>query len=255
MTAMSQPLSQSEERDCLIAVVNSDDDIARFLNDRWYRIPMRAIGRSIGKGALDESRILALYQTSTIHSGLPSAIELWGEIDDIRQLRRREIIPEESNHPAADELYQLIRVRNVERLERPVTSRRPRRVTFIRSSGERLFHAADMNDLIIGSAFEEKLWSAIREFDAERKYFMQAQGTVMEVDFAIFSEGRSVGIICGNEDGYDPSTVPESWSILRFSPGRLESEFADCMQELMTELRQMRNRTDQASLSDAGVAS
>jgi hypothetical protein len=246
---MSQSASQSEERDCLIAVVNNDADMHRFRNERWYRIPARAIGRSLGKESLDESRILALYQTSTIQSGVPGTIELWGEIEDVQQLSRRQIVPDEPNHPAADEQYHLIRLRAVERLEKPVASRRPRRITFIRTSGERLFHAADVNDLIIGSAIEEKVWNAIREFDVERKYFMRAQGMVMEVDFAIFTGGGALGVICG-DDGYDASATSEAWSVLRFSPGRLEREFADCMEELMSTLNQMRMSMPRHALSE-----
>ena len=122
---MSQSASQqSEQRDCLIGVVNNDTDMQRFRDERWYRIPARAMGRSLSRESLDESRILALYQTSTVHSGLPGTIELWGEIDEVQQLSRRQIVPDEPNHPAADEQYHLIRLRNIERLERPVASRR-----------------------------------------------------------------------------------------------------------------------------------
>jgi hypothetical protein len=236
---MSQSASQSEQRDCLIAVINNDTDMQRFRDERWYRIPARAIGRSLRKESLDESRILALYQTSTVQSGLPGTIELWGEIEEVQQLSRRQIVPDEPHHPSADEQYYLIRLRNIERLEQPVASRRPRRITFIRTSGERLFRASDINDLIIGSVIEEQVWNAIREFDVERKYFMRAQGMVMEVDFAIFTSGGALGVICG-DDGYDSSATTEGWSVLRFSPGRLETEFADCMEELMTTLHQMR---------------
>jgi hypothetical protein len=229
-------------RDCLVAVVTSDDDLRHFTEERWYRIPERAIGRSLKSDALDGLTKLALYQTSTITSGLPSAIELWGEVDDLLRLPRKEFLPEEPHHPAADELYRLVRVRSVKRLQQPITSRRPRRVTFIRTTGERLFHAHDINDLVLGSPAEEKLWGVLKELDAERKYFMRAGGIVMEVDFAIFNEGGALGVICGGNDGYDSSGVPDAWSVLRFSAGRLESEFATCLEEIMATMRTMQTK-------------
>jgi hypothetical protein len=234
------PADTSVHRECLVAVVTSDVDLKRFAEQRWYRIPERAIGRSLKVESFDEFQKLALYQTSLVSNGLPSSIELWGEIDDVLRMPRREILPDEPNHPAADEIYRLIRVKSAERLDHPITSRRPRRITFVRTTGERLFHASDLNDLIVGSPAEEKLWSALKNLDAERKYYMRAGGFVMEVDFAIFSDDRTLGVVCGGDDGYDSSGIPEAWSILRFSPGALESEFTACLQEIMAAMQEMR---------------
>lgn len=183
--------------------------------------------------------MLALYQTTGIRNGLPSAVELWGEIREVARVSRREIIPE-PDHPAADDLYHVIRVGPVERLERPIVSRRPRRVTFIRTTSERLFRAVDINDLVIGSSVEEKLWGELRELDVERKYLMQADGLVMEVDFAIFYGETTLGIVLepGGEEGVlrqgSGSSERKVWSILRFSPSRLDADLAACVQEIMT---------------------
>ena len=117
-------------RDCLVAVVKHNADLQRFRDEAWYRIPDRALGRSIGRVALKESNVLALYQTAGVTDGLPGAIELWGEIAGVETLPRREMLPDEPNHPAADQLYHRLRLSGVHRLEQPILSRRARRLAF-----------------------------------------------------------------------------------------------------------------------------
>lgn len=226
---------QQIARDCLVAVSSKDDDLRRFSMERWYRIPGRAIGRQLAREALMEATTLALYQTAAIRDGLPGAIELWGEIEDRLVLPRRDIIPEEPYHPAADEPYHLIRLKNIDRLDNPIITHRPRRVTFIRTTRQHLLHAADLNELIIGSRSEERLWQSLREEgqDVERRYFMRAQGVVMELDFALFRTGRCLGIQCGDDrPAIDNPDVPEAWGLLRFSPARIDAELDTCLQEI-----------------------
>ena len=234
-------------RDCLVAVVNNDADLHRFSRERWYRIPARSVGRSLAGEAIEESRILAIYQTAGVNAGLPGAIELWGEIEERLLLPRRAIVPEEPDHPGAGETYHLIRLRTVECLEAPIISHRPRRITFLRTTSSHLFHASSINDLIVGTPAEERLWRALKEekdLELERKYFMRMRDVVMEVDFALLGRERSLGIICeedastmtaGNDD------IPEAWNILRFSPTRLDAGFAECMWEIAREIRSMKD--------------
>jgi hypothetical protein len=231
-------------RDCLVAVVTNDADLHRFARDRWYRVPARAVGHAIGSGALEESRSLALYQTSGVRDGLPGAIELWGDVEEMLTLPRREIIPGEPSHPAAAELYHLLRLSRVDRLPTPIIARRPRRLTFLRTTRDRLLNAVDINDLIVGSPAEERLWRALRARggEMERRLFMRADDLVMEVDFALFREERALGLLCDDvlRGDCDPADVVDAWRILRFSPGRLDRDLSGCLEEIAVLLERMR---------------
>lgn len=237
---MDQENTSETTRDCLVAVVNNDLDLHRFSEGHWYRIPERAIGRSLRIEALADTTTLALYQTVSISNGMQSAIELWGEITERVLLSRREILPEEPAHPKANEQYHLLRVGLVERLDRPITAARPRRLTFLRTSRERLLHAGDLNDLVIGTPAEERLWRSLRQqdLDAERKFYMRVQGVVMEVDFALFHNRRALGVLCSDNAVADQEQgeIPEAWQLLRFSPGDLEHDLASCMGEIMERM-------------------
>lgn len=233
-------------RDCLVAVVNNDRDLQRFAGEGLYRIPARAVGRTVAADAITETNLLALYQTAAIGAGMPSAVELWGEIEERIVAPRRAIVPDEPHHPAADEEYHLIRVRSVERLDAPIVSRRPRRITFLRTTSGHLFHASDVNELILGSPAEERLWRALRErsdgAEVERRYYMRLRGVVMEVDFALFYGDRALAIQC-SEDGPPGAyrdDVPDAWRLIRFSPCSIDAELAGCLEEIESMMEEMR---------------
>lgn len=228
--------STTLHRDCLVAVVTTDADLTRFVDEHWYRIPCRALGHVLSADALAEVRHLALYQTGSITAGLPCAIELHAAVTGISVEPRAQIIPGEPDHPAAGEPYHLLRVGAVERLEQPVLSRRPRRITFVRTTLERLLAARDVNDLFVGSASEEALWRSLRELGAERRCFMHVSDEVLEVDFAIVRGGRTLGVLCGDAEGYTPIAAAGEWSIVRFSAAEVENDLAGCLREIMEML-------------------
>lgn len=175
-----RPLSKLT-RDTLVAVVSNDADLERFRTHGEYRIPVRAVGHAIAQATLHEICYLALYQTTAITDGIAGAIELWGAIAERRIGTRREIVPEQPNHPAANECYHLLRVSPIQGLERPIVAPARRRFSFIRTSRERLLAASTLDDLPIVSAAEERLWRELQtqEIDVE-PHLLSGENIVME---------------------------------------------------------------------------
>lgn len=252
-TTMSESHSGFEPvvRDCLVGIVADDADLKRFRDEGWYRVPDRALGRSLSRDALQELRALALYQTGTITDGLPGAIELWGEITAIDTLRRRDLLPDQPNHPAAAELYHCVRVRSVQHLQQPIISRLPRRITFLRTTQQHLLHAVDLNDLVVGSPAEERLWHAVRETypNFNRNVFMQVNGVLMEVDFGLVIGEMAVAVLCRDEERVGESVgslYPEAWRVIRFSASRIENELEECVREIMLAAEEVRREVGSA---------
>ncbi|MGH2522887.1 MAG: hypothetical protein ACRDH2_10330, partial [Anaerolineales bacterium] len=83
-----------------------------------------------------------------------------------------QLLRTQPDHPRADEPYFKIQIGPLERLPRPIPSRKWRRITFLYTTGERLLAAEELNDLIVQSAERERLWQALRErgLMAERQY-------------------------------------------------------------------------------------
>jgi hypothetical protein len=62
------------------------------------------------------------------------------------------------DHPHANEQYYKIQIGPLERLPRPIPSRKWRRITFLYTTSERLMAAEEINDLIVQSEERELLW-------------------------------------------------------------------------------------------------
>ena len=240
---------QRERADTIVAVVSRDGDLQTFLDHSTYRIPDRVLGRSLARGALEECTTLALYQSSRITAGIPSAIEWWGEVCQVDVRLRGEICPDEPDHPAAEELYHVVQVRRARTLVSPLMSRFPRRITFLRTTRERLLHAEQIGDLPLGTPFTEQLIEAVADhllsrvgetplrFELARQTTMEVGGVAMEVDFGLYTDEGEVGVICGDEDFLPPA---ERLGIVHFSAVRQERNLDRCVGDIMRELERLR---------------
>jgi hypothetical protein len=131
-----------------------DLEIARLLG--WYRIPLRTSPKVV---AVD---YLAFYQ--------PSAFgERGGQIEFVAPVRghelttRGELIKDEANHPRAREEYYKIQIGALEKLPRPITTDKWKRLTFLYSTGEYLLNATTLNDLVVEGDERQLLWQSLRE--------------------------------------------------------------------------------------------
>jgi len=138
---------------CLLPTLR-DMEIARLLG--WYRIPLRTAPKVV---AVD---YLAFYQ--------PSAFaERGGQIEFIAQVKghelttRGELLRVEKDHPRSKEEYYKIQLGGLEKLKEPIKTDKWKRLTFLYSTGEYLFNAKILNDLVVQSEEREILWKSLRE--------------------------------------------------------------------------------------------
>ncbi len=146
---------EEEEGDRLLVVVlNNERDFLRVRDEGWYRIPVK---RAPDRVAAD---YLAFYLTKVFGPDRWS-IPYMAKVKRYRLVRRRDLLPEEADHPRADEWYYKVELGPLERLPHPVPSRRLRRVTFIPTTLHRLLTAQEINDLWLGNALQEQLYRAL----------------------------------------------------------------------------------------------
>ncbi len=245
----------ADSPDTLVAVLNSDGDRHFFLKEHAYRIPDRVLGRALARDALEGLKYLALYQSSGITEGLPGAIEWWGKVARIESLRRHEIIPDEPDHRSAGELYHLITVGRPRRLNPPLRSRHPRRITFIRTTRKRLIGAEDIGDLPLGSPGAESLIEAVsahvaeqegRGVDLGRRTFMKVRDVGMEVDFGLYEGDAGLGVICDDRVAEEGPVIEHSGrvGIIRFSAARVETDVESCVDQIMAALARLHTPPD-----------
>ena len=84
---------------------------------------------------------------------------------------RRELLRDEPDHPRAGEEYYKIQLGPLERLPRPITADKWRRLTFLYTTGEYLLNAQTLNDLVVQSDERQILWQSLRERAANEQLY------------------------------------------------------------------------------------
>lgn len=237
--------ARPEEAPVLVAIMNSprDFDIAR--QEGWYRIPVKHAPRRLG------AEYLALYQTKAFGKE-GWAVNYYAPIRRVHLVQRRSLLPQEADHPRADDWYYKIEIDPLQRLPHPIPSRRLRRITFIPTTLARLLSAEEINDLWLGSEEEERLWEAFKqhEMEVERRVFLregdealrpEPQDEAYLIDFAAYCRRGKVAILCGGAgplgEGSGLRERPAAnyvlaaagWKVLHFSPQQIEESLEDCL--------------------------
>lgn len=173
-----------------------DLEIARLLG--WYRIPFRTAPKVV---AVD---FLAFYQPGTFG-------ELGGRIEFIAPVRghelttRAELLRDEPDHPHAGEEYYKIQLGPLEKLPRPVSADKWKRLTFLYTTGEYLLKAEKLNDLVVQSEDRQVLWQSLRERAVNDQEY---QAGLPDVDIPPEVLGALLGTREVSE-GYEGGEVPE----------------------------------------------
>ncbi len=151
---MWQGLPEEAGERVLVVVMNNLRDFHIVREEGWYRIPVK---HAPDRLAAD---YLAFYLTRVFGPERWS-IPYMAPVRRYRLLRRRDLLPEEPDHPRADEWYYKIELGPLQRLPHPVPSRHLRRVTFIPTTLQRLLTAEEINDLWLSDALQEQLYKTL----------------------------------------------------------------------------------------------
>lgn len=226
----------SSHQRVLVAVVNAPRDLEIARHEGWYRIPLK---RAPGRVAAD---YLAFYQTKAFGDE-KWAVNYYAPIRRYRLVTRAELLPEEADHPRAVEPYYKVEIGPLQRLPRPIPSKRLRRITFISTTLERLLRAEEINDLWDRDSQEERLWEAFKRegIEAECQYEVEEGSVHCLVDFAVFCQEGQVAVVCEREPlvkgvrvirerqvaDYDLASL--GWTVLRFEREQLGRDVPDCL--------------------------
>ncbi|MBN1935728.1 MAG: hypothetical protein JW934_13755 [Anaerolineae bacterium] len=188
----------------LVGVMNDPRDWQIAQTSGWYRIPVERAPKRVG------ADYLAFYFTAAFAPDLRFTVAWYAPILAYRLLTRAELLPGEAAHPRAQARYFKLEIGPLVRLERPIPSRRLRRIAFIATTLERLLHAEEINDLWDKGTGQDALWAALKGagLDAERQVEVNEAGVEYVADFVV----GSLRVVCGEmQDGalYLPETALE----------------------------------------------
>lgn len=144
----------------------------------------------------------------------------------------RDLLPDEPDHPQADEPYYKLQLGPLQKREPPIVSQRWRRVTFNHSGWHRFQAANEVNDLCAeGDEFVDWLYDALRETGMvpERHYPLREGDVEYEAALALPCQEGVLGIeVAGTPN------IPAGCLVL--SRETLASEPTACLQAIRTEV-------------------
>jgi len=212
----------------LVVVVNDPADLARARDEGWYRIPLDRAPRRIA------ADYLAFYQTGAFPADERWTVQWLAPVQAYRLTTRKELIPDEPEHPRADQPYYKVTLGPLASLPRAVPSRRLRRITFIPTTLGRLMQAEEINDLWIKSSAQERLWAALKlaDIDAERQYPLADD--LPAADFALLCRDGRVAVLIIDElaaEGELREALPPDyllaaggWAVVRLTTAELDAD-------------------------------
>lgn len=209
MNDISRNSAEECDQRVLVVVMNNTRDMALVREQGWYRIPVK---RAPAQIAAD---LLAFYQTSAFGEEKWS-IRYYAPVRGYRLATRRQLLPDEPEHPRAQDLYYRVELGPLQTLPRPIVSAHLRRVTFIPTTLLRLLDAREINELWLDLPATEKLWLALKAsgLEAERQYEVREGRASYAPDLALFCRSGKIAIECAIDNAPAERLLREGWSLL-----------------------------------------
>jgi len=252
----------------LVAIMNNLLDLAIARDQHWYRIPVRSVENLLK--ARWPPQWLAFYQTK-VFGDEAYAVNYYAHVRDIRQVFRWQLFPNEPHDEKGKRRYHQLLLSPLQRLPKPILSRRWRRIVFIPTTWHKLVNAVEINDLYDESPLEDRLWAELKrlQIEAERQYFVEAPplsppklGGMKRgryaLDFVIFCDQGKIDVETDGDTWHaDPARIPLDnqrdndltslgWSILRFSGRQIrEATVEYCVPTILESINRLGGLTSE----------
>lgn len=221
------------EASVLIAVMTHARDFELARDEGWYRIPMRSAPKFFPPD------YVAFYFTRAFTDEAFS-VRYFAPVHGHELVARRDLIPDEPDHPRADQPYYKLQIGRLVRREPPIVSKTWRRLTFVLTNGRRFAAATEINELMLGPKEHDILWRALKEtgLHAERNYVIRDERTVHKVDMAVMCRDGAVGIQCSQASLSKRARQP-GFPLLQFTPEQIEADMANCLTAIHAAVGQL----------------
>ena len=140
----------------LVGVINRKRDLETVLGERWYRIPQAKMQRGVN------AEYIAFF-LSKAFGEQNGGIHYFAERKGIELVYRRDLIPQEPNHPRANESYYKVQLGTILAKTPPVLNPSRRTISFIHTTWDRFVKATRISDLYSKEDyFVDRIYHALR---------------------------------------------------------------------------------------------
>ena len=217
----------------LVALLSHPRDLEIVRAEHWYRIPAKH-----APAHLIQTRYVAFYLTAAFGE-TRWTIREYAPVRGHELVRRRDLFPDEIEHPRADDAYYKLQVGSLIELARPIVSRRGRRILFIWTTGDKFSRAVELNDLLGKSAADDALWDALKAagIGAERQIVVRDKRARYRVDFWISCRRGKLAVVVSDL----PRKLPKAnlCKTIRFYTKEIEADVGDCAHQVSRRVREL----------------
>jgi hypothetical protein len=217
----------------LVALINQPRDLETARSEHWYRIPAKH-----APAHFTQARYIAFYLTKAFADNKWSICE-YAPVRGHELVRRRDLYPDQPDHPRADDAYFKLQLGALLTLPRPIVSRAGRRILFIWTTGDKFLRAVEINDLLGKSDADDALWDALKasKIGAERQMLVRDTRSRYRVDFWIPCACGNLAVILADK----PRRLPKGkkWRALRFSDEDIYARRAGCIRKIQSMAREL----------------
>lgn len=174
----------------LVAYVPEPADFQQIQQAGWYRIPEKFAPKGL------HAEYVAFYFGQKF-GPQKWAIHYYAARHGHELTTRRALLPDQPNHPRADEWYYKVQLGPLQQLAQPIVSLRWRRITFLHTTWDRFQDAREINDLFVeGEAYVDRLYVVLKEqgLQPERQYEVHEAGEVYQVPLVVLCQSGRINI-------------------------------------------------------------
>jgi very-short-patch-repair endonuclease len=217
----------------LVAIMNDKRDFAIARDHNWYRIPVSSVKKWLNDRWPPKK--IAFYQTKVFGDEAYS-IRYFAKVIQIKERSRRQLFPSEPEGKKSQRRYYKLFLSPLQKLPKPIFSRRWRRIVFIATVEEKFHQAVEINDLYDESPLEDRLWAELKRYNipAERQEFVTLDKKNYFLDFAIYCEKGNLNIETDGDTWHansesaakdnvrDNALQAIGWRVLRFTTNQIQ---------------------------------
>lgn len=141
----------------LVAYLPDPADFEIIRDEGWYRIPESHAPKGL------HAEYYAFYFGRRFGED-KWAIHYYARQQGFELLTRRDLLPEQADHPRAAERYYKVSLGPLQKVKQPIISLRWRRITFMHTTWDRFLDAREINDLFVeGGEYVDRLYATLKE--------------------------------------------------------------------------------------------
>lgn len=222
----------------LVAILNNRLDFNLAYEQHWYRIPVSNAEKLLKHRW--PPQWLAFYQTKVFGQDA-HAVNYFAPVIDIQKVYRHQLFPHQPHNEKSKRQYYKLILQPLQRLPKPIFSRRFRRIVFIPTTAEKFFKAVEINDLYDESPLEDRLWAELKQWQiqAERQELVEVNNHNYMLDFNIYCVKGKIDVETDGdiyhanpeksaEDNLRNNDLEASgWKVLRFTTTQIQEQMAE----------------------------